>query len=93
MVDVDPYDDLDWGWVNLVRCSDGDLDLERREIDRELVEVEDGNEGWMRIAPHMVGPDFYDAIRDDWYMFYTPPPVLLMLHATSLWSYVEDKVL
>ena len=60
-----------------MRWSDEDLDLERREMDRELVEVEDGDEGWMQIAAHMVGPDFYDAIGDDWYTFYTPPPRLV----------------
>ena len=76
-VDVDPYDSLDWGWVNLVCCSDEDFDLERMEMDREHVEVEDGDEGWMQIAAHMVGPCFYDAIGAEWYTFYTPPPGLV----------------
>lgn len=61
-MDVDPYDNLDWGWVNIVRCWDHDFDLEGRERGREYVEVEDGDEGWMQIAAHMVGPDFYEVI-------------------------------
>ncbi|KFZ10641.1 hypothetical protein V502_08022 [Pseudogymnoascus sp. VKM F-4520 (FW-2644)] len=78
-VDVDLYDELDWGWVNLVRCWDQDLDLDWREEAREHVDEENGDEGWMQIAAHMVGPDFYDAIgvrSEYWYAFYTPPPGL-----------------
>ncbi|KFY13030.1 hypothetical protein V491_06550 [Pseudogymnoascus sp. VKM F-3775] len=78
-VDVDPYDNLDWGWVNLVRCWDQDLDLDWREEGREHVDEEDGDEGWMQIAAHMVGADFYEAIGaspEYWYAFYTPPPGL-----------------
>lgn len=46
---------------------------------REHIDQEDGDEGWMRIAGHMVGPGFYEAIGasiECWYAFYTPPPGL-----------------
>ncbi|OBT67925.1 hypothetical protein VE03_02580 [Pseudogymnoascus sp. 23342-1-I1] len=78
-VDADPCNDSDCGWVNLVRCWDQDLDSYWREEAREHVDQEDGDEGWMRIAGDMVGPDFYEAIgasSEYWYAFYTPPPGL-----------------
>ncbi|KFY18428.1 hypothetical protein V493_08623 [Pseudogymnoascus sp. VKM F-4281 (FW-2241)] len=81
VVDADPSDSLDEGWVNLIRCRDGDLDLDWRQREKENVDEEDGDEGWMMIAAHMVGPDFYDAIGrmpQDWYTFYTPPPGLVV---------------
>lgn len=78
-VDADPYNDFDCGWVNFVRCWDQDLDPEWREENREHIDEEDGDEGWMRIVGDMVGPDFYDGIgpgSELWYAFYTPPPGL-----------------
>ncbi|OBT60691.1 hypothetical protein VE03_09987 [Pseudogymnoascus sp. 23342-1-I1] len=81
VVDADPSDILDEGWVNLVRCCDEDLDLDRRERDREHVDEADGGEGWMMIAAHMVGPDFYDVMGqapETWYAFYSPPPGLVV---------------
>ena len=76
-VDADPYNDFDCGWVNFVRCWDQDLDPDWREKAREHIDEEDGDDGWMRIAGDMVGPDFYDGIgasSEYWYAFYTPPP-------------------
>ncbi|KFX88445.1 hypothetical protein O988_09020 [Pseudogymnoascus sp. VKM F-3808] len=81
VVDADPDDILDEGWVNLVRCSDEDLDLEMRERERGNVDEEDGDEGWMMIAAHMVGADFYDVMGggpDAFYTFYQPPPGLVV---------------
>lgn len=78
-VDADPDNDSDCGWVNFVRCWDQDLDPDWREENREYIDEEDGDEGWMRIAGDMVGPDFYDGIgasSEYWYAFYTPPPGL-----------------
>ena len=86
VADADLDDPLDEGWVNIVRCGEMDLGPEARERERErenipVEDVEgDGDEGWMTIASHMVGPDFYDAIGDlpqNWYAFYTPPPGLV----------------
>lgn len=86
VADADLDDPLDEGWVNIVRCGACDLGPEARERERErenipVEDVEgDGDEGWMTIASHMVGPDFYNAIGhlpQDWYTFYTPPPGLV----------------
>lgn len=80
VVDGDANHCLGEGQVNIVRCGEFDLGPEAREGDREHVEVEDGDEGWMVIAAHMVGPDFYDSIGQlpqDWWAFYTPPPRLV----------------
>lgn len=61
-VDADPHNDFDCGWVNFVRCWDQDLDSDWTVEAREHIDQEDGDEGWMRIAGHMVGPGFYEAI-------------------------------
>ncbi|KFZ22761.1 hypothetical protein V502_02763 [Pseudogymnoascus sp. VKM F-4520 (FW-2644)] len=86
VADADLDNPFDEGWVNIVRCGEWDLGPEAREEERkrENIPVEDvegdGDEGWMRISSHMVGPDFYDAIGylpQDWYPFYRQPPGLV----------------
>ncbi|OBT66702.1 hypothetical protein VE03_03881 [Pseudogymnoascus sp. 23342-1-I1] len=81
VVDGDPAARFGEGWVNIVRCEEvQDLDMEWRESIREDVEALDGDEGWMRIAEHLVGPDFYDALGSlpqNWYPFYRMPPGVL----------------
>jgi hypothetical protein len=76
VVDADPSDAWDVGWVNLVRAEE-EPDL-GRDVKEDVKEVDD--EGWMMISAQMVGPDFYDAIGqmpDNWYAFYSPPPGLV----------------
>lgn len=79
-VDANPYNDHHGGWVNFVRCWHLDLDSDWREETKEHVDQEDGDEGWMRIAGDMVGPEFYEQIgasSDNWYVYYRPPPGVL----------------
>ncbi len=81
VVDADPSDHSDVGWVNLVR-ADEEMDFGRRPKEEEDVEeAEAEDEGWMMIAAHMLGPDFYDAIGqmpEGWYGFYSAPPGLVV---------------
>ncbi|KAL8909497.1 MAG: hypothetical protein Q9207_000177 [Kuettlingeria erythrocarpa] len=60
VVDADPSDRWDVGWVNLVR-ADEEQDF-GRDAKKEDAEEADDEEGWMMISAHMLGPDFYDAI-------------------------------
>ena len=79
VVDANPSDRWDVGWVNLVR-ADEEQDF-GRDAKEEDVEEADDDQGWMMISAHMVGPDFYDAIGqmpENWYAFYSPPPGLVV---------------
>ncbi|KAJ9139006.1 hypothetical protein NKR19_g7646 [Coniochaeta hoffmannii] len=85
VVDTDPGDRRDVGWVNLVRADEeqdfgrggGGGDGEGDGMAASEVAVD---EGWMMIASDMLGPDFYDAIGqmpEYWYSFYAPPPAVV----------------
>lgn len=81
VVDGDITRLIDQGWVIFVRC-DEHMDFEElTEEDRECIEAEDGDEGWILMASFMLNAEFYHAIGDlpqDWYAFYRLPPDMLV---------------
>ena len=80
VVEANPSDPSDVGWVNLVR-ADEEQDFGYHGEDAGESAKSEEDEGWMMIAADMVGPDFYDAIGtlpENWYSFYSPPPRLVV---------------
>ncbi|KAK4450475.1 hypothetical protein QBC34DRAFT_437300 [Podospora aff. communis PSN243] len=67
------------GFVKLVRCDERmDLVWEwETEEERGGWEVEDGDEGWMRVSVDTLNAEFYSCLGDwgeGWYAFYERPP-------------------
>lgn len=79
VVDADPSEHLDVGWVNLVRADEGmDRGLNVGVFGSEEEHVE---EGWMMIASDLLGPDFYNVFNnmpESWYVYYSAPPQLVV---------------
>lgn len=52
-------------------------DEDPEELFEPIEGCEDENVGWMKIAPYMIGAEFYEAATafgDSWYAFYQRPP-------------------
>lgn len=84
VVESDPNDLLDEGWVNFIN-ADWELnpeEAEQREGGYEAVEgcyAEDV--GWMMITTSTVGPCFYEVIGnmpENWYLWYRRPDDILI---------------
>ena len=90
VVDADPADDLDPGWVNLVRCAEGLDDnlspegqIAQEEYKRELAKEGEEyiSENWIMLAASSMSVDFYaslNSISESWYMHYSQPPNLVV---------------
>ncbi len=69
--------DADWKPLSELASDGGDVDAEEEDVHEPIDGCTEENVGWMRIAPHMVGADFYQAMMgypDVWYVMYQRPP-------------------
>lgn len=84
VIEADPKETLDVGWVNLVRADDDvnnlidDPEIDDREIDdREIDDPVIGDMSWMRISINMLEPGGYEVLagdEDSWHLYYVSPP-------------------
>lgn len=90
VVDTAPADDWDCGWVNLVRCAEGqdyNLDVkykaELETYQKQLAQAGEEyiTEDWVMLAAGDLSIGFYAALGsapENWHMFYSQPPNLVL---------------
>lgn len=69
--------DANWKSLSELTSIVGDIGAEEDDVHEPIDGCTEENVGWMKIASHMVGADFYQGMmgnRDSWYAFYKRPP-------------------